>query len=101
MEFSIIIPSWNNLPYLKLCIASIRQNSFYNHEIVLHLNESKDASLDWAIEQDLKFTFSDHNIGICKAVNQAFDKTTKDFIVYMNDDTVSYTHLTLPTNREV
>ena len=24
--FSILIPSWNNLPYLKLCINSIQKN---------------------------------------------------------------------------
>ena len=25
--FSILIPSWNNLAFLKLCVASIRKNS--------------------------------------------------------------------------
>jgi hypothetical protein len=34
--FSILIPSWNNLAFLKLCVASIRKNSTYAHEI-LHL----------------------------------------------------------------
>ena len=33
--FSIIIPTFNNLDYLKLCIKSIRQNSKYSHQILL------------------------------------------------------------------
>ena len=32
--FSIIIPTFNNLEYLKLCIQSIKKNSKFNHEIM-------------------------------------------------------------------
>jgi len=45
--FSIMIPSWNNLAYLQLCINSIRKHSFYPHEIIVHINEGKDGSLEW------------------------------------------------------
>ena len=34
MNFSIIIPTLNNLDYLELCIKSIRKNSSYEHEII-------------------------------------------------------------------
>ena len=37
--FSILIPTLNNLNYLKLCIKSIKNNSKYNHEIIVHVNE--------------------------------------------------------------
>ena len=36
---SIIIPTFNNLDYLKICIDSIRKNSAYDNEIILHINE--------------------------------------------------------------
>ena len=45
--FSIIIPTLNNLNYLKLCINSIEKNSFYNHEIIVHANIAKDGTLDY------------------------------------------------------
>ena len=32
--FSIIIPSWNNLPYLKNCIESLQKNSQFEHPLV-------------------------------------------------------------------
>lgn len=84
--FSILIPTWNNLPYLQRCVDSIRKHAAFDHEIVLHINEGTDGTLEWAQTQGIAFTHSPGNIGICKAVNQAFLKTTRDYIVYLNDD---------------
>ena len=39
--FSIIVPTFNNLDYLKLCLMSLKkihQNCFKN-EIIIHINE--------------------------------------------------------------
>jgi GT2 family glycosyltransferase len=92
--FSIIIPTWNNLALLKLCLESLQQNSFFENQIVLHINEGSDGTRDW-LETDLApqlgktrlaFTESSTNIGICQAVNLAFGKTHKDYIIYLNDD---------------
>ena len=44
--FSIVIPSYNNLNYLDLCIKSINKNSKYNHQIIVHINEG-DGSLEY------------------------------------------------------
>ncbi len=86
MKFSIIIPSWNNLKYLQNCIESIIKNSFYKHEIVIHLNEGKDNSEEYLNKMNIKYTRSNENIGICKGVNQAYKKATMDYIIYSNDD---------------
>ena len=54
--FSIIIPTLNNLDYLKLCIKSIKKNSYYNHEIIVHANIAEDGTLDYLKEKKkLKF----------------------------------------------
>ena len=45
---SIIIPTYNNLEYLKLCIKSIKKNSAFDHDIILHINEGIDGTLDFA-----------------------------------------------------
>lgn len=52
--FSILIPSWNNLPYLKCCVESIRKNSTFQHEIVVHVNEGRDGTLEWVRQQGLR-----------------------------------------------
>ncbi len=71
---------------LTLCIESIRQNSIFQHQIVLHINEGADGTQKWADTEGVVYTASPTNIGICHAVNLAFGKCEKDYIVYLNDD---------------
>lgn len=85
--FSIIIPSWNNLALLKCCIESIRKNSSYHHQIIIHINEGSDGTLSWINSQnDISYTFSKENIGVCYALNIAATLVQTEFIVYLNDD---------------
>jgi GT2 family glycosyltransferase len=85
--FSILIPTWNNLSYLQLCVESIRKNSRFPHQIIIHVNEGQDGTLDWIeAQKDIAYTHSRGNIGICYAVNIARSLATTDYIVYMNDD---------------
>lgn len=86
MKFSIVIPTWNNLDLLRLCIESIRKNSSVEHEILVHVNDGSDGSLAWIKEQGITHTSSPQNIGICFAMNQAAALATTDYIVYLNDD---------------
>ena len=85
--FSILIPTWNNLAYLKLCIESIQKNSEFHHQIIVHANESKDGTVEWLKQQqNIDYTFSENNIGICYALNIARELVAAEYIVYMNDD---------------
>lgn len=86
---SILIPTWNNLKYLKLCVDSIRKNSLYSHEIILHINDGSDGTLEWAKQENLKYSYSQSNVGVCKSMNTAFTLSTKDIIGYFNDDMVA------------
>ena len=83
---SIIIPTLNNLPYLKLCIESLRKNSHYNNQIIFHVNNGSDGSLDFIKKNNYEHTHSVENFGICKAVNTAASLVSQDFIVYAHDD---------------
>jgi GT2 family glycosyltransferase len=84
--FSILIPTYNNLEYLKVCINSIRKNSKFNHQIIVHVNEGKDGTLDYIKDSNLEFTFSDQNIGMPKALNKASKLSKKDYILISHDD---------------
>ena len=86
-KFSIIIPSWNNLKYLKICVQSIRKNSSYNHQIIVHVNSGIDGTLEWIeLQPDINDTYSYENIGVCYAINCARSMVKTDYIVYVNDD---------------
>ena len=84
--FSILIPTYNNLEFLKVCINSIRKNSKFNHQIIVHVNEGKDGTLDYIKDSNLEFTFSDQNIGMPKALNKASKLSKNDFILISHDD---------------
>ena len=52
--FSIIIPSFNNLKYLKKCIESIKKNSHYDHEIIPHINEGSDGTANYLKDNNIR-----------------------------------------------
>jgi glycosyltransferase involved in cell wall biosynthesis len=84
--FSILIPTWNNLAHLQLVLRSIRSHSAHAHQVIVHVNDGSDGTRDWVRAQGLDATFSDDNIGICFAVNQAAMLARHEHLVYMNDD---------------
>ncbi len=84
--FSIIIPTYNNINYLKLCLASIKKNSSYDHEIIVHINEGTDGTKDFLDNAELNFTYSKINAGVCVAFNEAVKKASKKYIVLAHDD---------------
>ncbi|HXH18949.1 MAG TPA: glycosyltransferase [Chitinophagales bacterium] len=85
-DFSIIIPSWNNLPFLQKCIFSIRNHSAGKHQIIVHANEGSDGTLEWLQSENILYTHSRDNIGICAAFNCALKRAEKQFVLYLNDD---------------
>ena len=84
--FSIVIPTFNNFKYLKLCLHSIKKNSLKNHEIIIHVNDGSDGTLDFVKSNKIIHTHSHSNIGLCSGVNLAANKATKDYILYSHDD---------------
>ncbi len=84
--FSIVIPTFNNLDYLKLCLNSIKKNSKYEHEIIIHINEGIDGTLEFIKNNNYKFSYSEVNSGVCVAFNEAVKKSTKEYIILAHDD---------------
>ena len=83
---SIIIPTFNNLDYLKLAIKSIKKNSKVKNEIILHINEGTDGTLDYIKKNNYKFSYSEVNDGICVGCNKAASISKYDLILYAHDD---------------
>lgn len=83
--FSILIPTFNNIEYLKLCIESIEKNSQFRNQIILHINEGTDGTFDF-VKDKYEFTFSENNIGMPKALNRASKLAKFDYLVISHDD---------------
>ena len=84
--FSILIPTYNNIDYLKICLNSLIKSSNFKHEIILHVNEGTDGTLNFLKLRNYKYTSSNKNVGLCSAINQASKLVTKKYILYAHDD---------------
>ncbi|NVO18639.1 MAG: glycosyltransferase [Bacteroidetes bacterium] len=86
-SLSVLVPSWNNLDYLKLCLGSIRKNSGNAIQMIVIVNEGKDGTADWLESQgDIDYIHASENIGICYGLNIARSLIKSDYLVYVNDD---------------
>ena len=86
-QFSILIPSWNNLGHLQLCINSIRKNSFYKNQVIVFVNKGKDGTKDWlASQEDIDYIGSDKNVGVCIAMYSCRPLIKSSYVLYLNDD---------------
>ena len=88
-QYSVLIPSWNNLPYLKNCLEGLRSHSGLPHQVIVFVNEGSDGTLEWLKGRDADntdFIHSDINLGICYGVNLCRPLVKSAYLVYMNDD---------------
>jgi len=84
--FSLIIPTYNNLKYLKFCLESIKKNSKFNHEVIVYVNSSLDGTLEFVKSNSVKYLYNKTNVGLCKAVNEGVKISKFDYIIYAHDD---------------
>lgn len=86
IRFSILIPSWNNLPMLKVCINSILKNSHSKHQLIIHINEGSDGTKAWVEENGYDYSYSKNNVGVCYAFNSAASLADSDYLLLIDDD---------------
>ena len=84
--FSILIPTYNNLKYLKLCLHSIKINSKFDHQIIVHVNEGIDGTLDFLQNNNIEYTYTTYNSGICEGINKASKISKFEYLLYAHDD---------------
>lgn len=84
--FSILIPTYNNLNYLKFCINSIRKNSRYSHQIIPHVNIGDDGTLEYLKKNNFEYSYSNYNAGICEGINKASKLAKFEYFLYAHDD---------------
>lgn len=88
-RYSVLVPTWNNLACLRLCVESLRRHSALPHELVVHVSEGSDGTLDWVRSRGIAHTWSPGNAGVSLALNAAAALSSAEDIVYLNDDMVA------------
>ena len=86
MKFTFLIPTINNYNHLKICISSIKKNSKFNHQILVHSNNSVDETSNYLKSEFVYEMKSDKNYGLCTALNNLVKKAENDFLIFIHDD---------------
>ena len=84
--FSILIPTYNNLKYLRFCIKSLKKNSHFSNQIICHVNIGEDGTKKFLNENNIEFSFTEYNAGICKGINKAAKLSKFQYYLYAHDD---------------
>ena len=84
--FSILIPTYKNFEYLKICVNSLKKNSKYNNQILVHINTEDLKTENFLNKNKISFTKSEFNFGMPRSLNTVSKLSMKDFIVISHDD---------------
>jgi GT2 family glycosyltransferase len=93
-KISIIVITFNNLDYTKLCLESIKKNTEYpNYEVVIVDNASTDGTVEfidgyYSLHQNILFIKNKKNLGFAAANNQGAGVATGEYLIFLNNDTI-------------
>jgi GT2 family glycosyltransferase len=87
------ISTFNNLPYLKIAVDSVRKNSFYKDApFIIHAENCTDGTDEWLFENAKKYNLSifiDKNeepIGIGGGMNFCAERVETEYIMFLHSD---------------
>ena len=84
--FSILIPTFNNINYLKFCIESIKKNSRFDYQIICHVNIGNDGTIEYLNKENIEYSHTIYNSGICEGINKAAKLAKYNYLLYAHDD---------------
>ena len=96
-KVSIIILTWNNSKYTKGCVDRLYKVTPPGFELILVDNNSNDSSKKVlkSLEKkyskqghNIKCVFNEENLGFAAGNNVGLKHATKDYILYLNNDTL-------------
>jgi GT2 family glycosyltransferase/glycosyltransferase involved in cell wall biosynthesis len=91
---SIIIVTYNNLNYNRLCLQSIFDKTAYpDFEVIVIDNNSLDGTAQFLKEFErkhlnIRVVLNDTNAGFAAANNQGLGIATGEYVVFLNNDTI-------------
>ncbi len=88
-EVTVVIPNYNGMKYLKICLDALRRQTMKEFRILLVDNGSEDDSVSFVREQypEVDLLCLPENTGFCGAVNAGIRKTKTPYVLLLNNDT--------------
>jgi len=88
-QFSVIIPNWNGVEYLPVCLDSLRAQTYPQVEVILADNASTDGSQALLAREypEVRLVQLTENRGFTGACNAGLEAAGGDILVLLNNDT--------------
>jgi len=89
VSFSVVIPNWNGLRFLAVCLDALREQTLADIEIILVDNASTDGSQDFVQTKypEVRLIELEQNRGFTGACNVGMDAAKGAYIALLNNDT--------------
>ena len=93
MKVSVVTPNYNGKKFLKNYFNSLNNDASFIGEVIVVDNGSSDGSVEFIKDYSKNLDFpvivieNTENLGFAKAVNQAIEKSSYNYIFSLNNDT--------------
>ena len=86
---SVVIPNWNGLQHLPVCLDALRAQTYPHLEVILVDNGSTDGSQAFVTEQypEVRLLALDRNLGLTGGNNAGFRAAQGEILISLNNDT--------------
>jgi hypothetical protein len=85
---SVIVPNWNGMRFVGMCLDSLAKLHFKNFEVIVVDNGSMDGSREMIEEKYpwVRLLKNPHNMGFAIACNQGIKASNAEYLVLLNND---------------
>jgi len=85
---SVIVPNWNGINFVGMCLDSLAQLHFENFEVIVVDNGSTDGSRELIEEKYpwVRLQKLPHNMGFAIACNEGIKTSNAKYVVLLNND---------------
>lgn len=94
MKVTVIIPNYNGCHYMESCLASLKEQTLKDFQILVVDNASSDGSVAYVKEHcpGAQIIVLDKNYGFSKAVNVGIRHSKTPYVILLNNDTKADPH---------
>jgi GT2 family glycosyltransferase len=88
MKVSVVIPNWNGKHWLKICLPTLRRQTFKDFEVIVVDNGSSDGSEEYMRRffPEFRVVRLKKNLGFAGGVNKGIEASVGENIVLVNND---------------
>ncbi len=89
MKTTVVIPNYNGMNYISICLNSLRNQKYTDFRIIVVDNASQDGSYEFIRDTypEVELYRNKVNKGFSAAVNRGIEESDTEYVILLNNDT--------------